>query len=362
MRLLDKYLARETIGPFLVGVAAFSAILMGTGVLFKLAKMAANGVPLTVVGRLFLLGLPSIVVLTFPMAMLFSSLMGFSRLSGESEMVAMFSSGINLYRMVAPVFLLSLGVAALTWEFNERVVPWSSREAAQLQTQIGEAQAQQKVILPQYEGDDLIRLVIASGYNPSRQTLKGVVFIQFKDGAIASDVTAPEARYNPKLDVWEFFHCVARQINLDGTVRIARLEYARYNIGRRPDEVQRSTVKAEQMNYAQLQRYIQDLHRQGNIARELEMQVELDRKVSLPFTSLVFVSLGVPLGIRPNRKSAGFGVGIGFSVIAIFIFYVITSYLAVLGGQGILDPLAAAWLPNLITLAFGVILLTRAPK
>jgi lipopolysaccharide export system permease protein len=55
-------------------------------------------------------------------------------------------------------------------------------------------------------------------------------------------------------------------------------------------------------------------------------------------------------------------VGLGISVIIIFVFYVLTSYLSVLGGQGLLDPVTAAWLPNLITLAFGIFLIFRAPK
>jgi len=170
MRLLDRYMASELIWPFLVGVAAFTAILTGTNMLFQLAKLAATGVPLTIVVKLFVLSLPAFVVLTFPMAMLFSSLMAFGRLSGESEMIAMFAAGINLYRLLLPVLVISLAVAVLTWEFNEAVVPWSSRSAAALQKQYGGAAAQKNILLPVRKAGKLALLVTADGFDPARKS------------------------------------------------------------------------------------------------------------------------------------------------------------------------------------------------
>lgn len=359
MRLLDRYLSRELILPFLVGIAAFTAILMGTNMLFQLARMAATGVPIMTVLKLFFLGLPAIVVLTFPMAMLFSSLMAFGRLSGESEMVAMFASGINLYRMMVPVFVLSLGVAALTWEFNENIVPWSSRSALQLRTRINQLPTQSRIIQPQFEDGQLVRLVVASEFDPRRGVLKGVFFIKFEKNKPVFDVSAPEARFDPEQGLWVFLNSTARQVTPDG-VNYAYTKETTYNIGKRPEEIQKNTTKPELMTYRELERYIQDRRRQGVPTGDDE--VNLQRKVALPFTSLVFAAIGAPLGIRPSRRSSGFGVGLGLSIIVIFIFYVLTSYLSVLGGQGILDPVLAAWLPNLITLALGIVLLYRAPK
>ncbi|MBW3621903.1 MAG: LptF/LptG family permease [Armatimonadetes bacterium] len=359
MKLLDRYISRELIWPFLVGVAAFTAILMGTNMLFQLAKMAANGVPVATVIRLFMLGLPALVVLTFPMAMLFSSLMAFARLSGESELIAMYASGINLYRIMIPIFLLSFGVAALTWGFNEEVVPWSSRSAADLKNVINQAPAQSRITLPQFVENKLVRLVVANEFDPAKGMLKGVFFISFKEGVPAFDVSAPEATFDEEKGEWAFRNSTIRVARPEGTV-VNKTRVAYYNIGKKPEEIQRSKIKPEQMTYVELTEYIRERRRQGLPTGENE--VDLQRKVALPFTSLVFAAIGAPLGIRPSRRASGFGVGLGLSIIVIFIFYVLTSYLSVLGGQGILDPALAAWLPNLITLALGIVLLIRAPK
>jgi lipopolysaccharide export system permease protein len=359
MKLLDRYLTKELAGPFLIGVMAFTAILMGTSMLFQLAKMAAAGVPLLTVLRLFALGLPALVVLTFPMSMLFSSLMAFGRLSGESELVAMFASGVNLLRMMVPVFVLSLVVAVITWQFNEAIVPWSSRSAYELRNQVNQAPAQTKIILPQFEGGNLSRAVFANEFEPAQGILRGVFFINFKDGVPVFDVSAPEARYDAERERWEFRNCLVRIVTPDG-VSYQKYKLARYDIGKKPEDIRKSKIKPEQMTYAELVQYIEDRRRQGVTTAEDE--VNLQRKLALPFTSFVFAAIGAPLGIRPSRRASGFGIGLGLSIIVIFIFYVLSSYLAALGGGGVLDPLAAAWLPNLITLAFGIFLLVRAPK
>jgi lipopolysaccharide export system permease protein len=362
MRLLDRYMARELIWPFLVGVAAFTAILMGTGMLFQLARLALGGVPFLKVSRLFFLGLPSFIVLTFPMSMLFSSLMSFGRLSGESELVALFASGVSLYRMTVPVLLIALGVTAMTWEFNEQVVPWSSRAAAAIREEVGQIQTQRSVILPQYDANkNLELLVLAGGYNAAKKTLKDVKFQRYKNGNLVIFVNAPEARFSNK-NTWEFRNCTVWQATPEGLI-ISKVDKAVYDIGHAPEEIKSSQPKPEQMTYSELQKLIAQQHRQGIRGDDVSMnEVELQRKIALPFTGLVFATVGVPLGIRPSRRSSGFGLGLGFSVLVIFAFYVLTSYLSVMGAKGLLDPVAAAWLPNLITLAFGIVLLLRAPK
>ena len=86
MRLLDKYILKAFVGPFLFGVFAFTSIFIGTGTLFRIAQYITEyGAPLLLVMKAFVLALPSIVILTFPMSVLLASLMTFSRLSSTSE-------------------------------------------------------------------------------------------------------------------------------------------------------------------------------------------------------------------------------------------------------------------------------------
>lgn len=79
MRILDKYILKEFLGPFLFGVAAFTAIFLGADTLLKIADYVTKyGASSTAALKIFILALPRIIVYTFPMAVLLGALMATS--------------------------------------------------------------------------------------------------------------------------------------------------------------------------------------------------------------------------------------------------------------------------------------------
>ena len=104
MRILDKYILKEFLGPFLFGVAAFTAIFLGADTLLKIADYVTKyGASSTAALKIFILALPRIIVYTFPMAVLLGALMATSRLSGSSELIVMRTSGQSFSRLVMPI-------------------------------------------------------------------------------------------------------------------------------------------------------------------------------------------------------------------------------------------------------------------
>ena len=127
MRLLDKYILKAFVGPFLFGVFAFTSIFIGTGTLFRIAQYITEyGAPLVLVMKAFLLALPSIVILTFPMSVLLASLMTFSRLSSTS---AVSYTHLDVYKrqMYYPVVYYEnrlVGYRELVLLFLPRWIKW----------------------------------------------------------------------------------------------------------------------------------------------------------------------------------------------------------------------------------------------
>ena len=90
IRILDKYIFREVFKAFIFGICAFSAVFIGSGTLFKIAKYITDyGASLSAVVKVFVFGLPSVIMWTFPMSMLLATLLTFGRLSSSSEITAM---------------------------------------------------------------------------------------------------------------------------------------------------------------------------------------------------------------------------------------------------------------------------------
>ncbi|MGQ9524557.1 MAG: LptF/LptG family permease [Armatimonadota bacterium] len=357
MRLLDRYIGKELVFPFLWGVGAFTVLLMGTQALYDLVKMAAQGVPLWVVARLFLLGLPGIIVLTFPMAMLLATLLSFSRLSSENEMAAFYASGISFFRILLPIVYMAVGVAALTLTFNEKVVPWTSSAAAALRSEaVGATRPRRAIIMPQYEAGELTRLVVAQRYNQRRRVMEQVLFLSFRGGRMVGYVEAREARYD-RSGRWIFLDGVTVVPGSRGHLT-ASFDRQVFAIGRAPGQVAQLQAKPENLTFRQLQQLIAAQERLG--VDTLELQVQLHDKLALPFACLVFALIGAPLGLQRQRGSSA--IGLGLSILVIFGFYVVSHYMHILGANGSVSPAVAAWLPNILGMSAGVVLSIRAPK
>src|SRR5262249_2138389 len=99
MKLLDRYIARELLGPFLFGLALFITVIVSGEYLSKLTSFIANGAPFMPVAELFGLRIIVVSVVSMPAAMLLAALLAFGRLSSESELVAIQASGVPLYRV-----------------------------------------------------------------------------------------------------------------------------------------------------------------------------------------------------------------------------------------------------------------------
>src|SRR6202035_4807198 len=112
--IIDRYIAKEIVAPFALGVALLTFALV-TGRLLKLTEMVVNhGVKLGDVATLNGYIMPAFLELTFPMAVLLGVLMGFGRMSGDRELIAARACGVSLYRLTAPV----LGFAIVIWAFS----------------------------------------------------------------------------------------------------------------------------------------------------------------------------------------------------------------------------------------------------
>lgn len=112
MKILDRYVLREMLGPFFIGIFGFILVLT-VDLLFTMADLIINkGVPFWAVLKLMLYKLPSLLVLTFPVSTLFGTAMALGRFSKDNEMVALRTSGISVFRIARPILALGLIVSA----------------------------------------------------------------------------------------------------------------------------------------------------------------------------------------------------------------------------------------------------------
>jgi len=356
---------RELLVPFFLGIAIFTSILLIVRIL-KLVEMVVNrGVPFLQMLRLFSYILPAFLEVTLPMALLLAILVGFGRLSSDSEIIALRASGVSFYRMMYPVALFASATALATLGLSLYARPWGNGLMRTGLYEIVKARASAG-IKPKVFNDDFAGLVIyVDRIEPPGNALYGILISDSRE----EHGDRPETVYarTGSLQLEEGSQTLRLTLTDGGSFSRSRdkpgfeeTTFDRYDItldlALALRELNSRPKDASEMNLAELHRVI-DAKQVAGEPSDVE-QVELHRKFSIPFACLVFAALGVPLGIQPTRSvhSRGFSV----SLVLIFLYYMLLTLGQNLGERGSMDPLLAVWLPNMTLSALAILPLSRA--
>ena len=446
MRILERYVLREHVFPFVLG---FSVVifLLTLDFLFDLVDLAVGkGVGVGVVLELFVLSLGYMVALAFPCAVLIACMATFGRLSQDNEVVAMKSTGVNLLRIIGAPFWAAAVLAGLLVLFNNHVLPESNHALANLMADVGRkrptAQITEGVFIDGFVGYNIFVEKVTSRTNE----IRGVKIYQLNSNARPTTILAdwgvihnsPDGRFmtlelhdgeihevppneaertyrrlmfkthlihirNPAGDLERHnretrgdreMSLAMMQANIRGLrEKLALAKAARDQIFesagyRSYEEFVRAAIPRQPARglSAWLKDAVHTLSSVGGFARErpppavkprpispatmdaiqmrqleieaLErransLEVEVQKKFSIPAACLVFVLVGAPLGMRA-RKS---GIAVAFVSILFFVFY----YLCLAGGEELADrrlvaPWLAMWIPNIVIGAIGLYL------
>lgn len=371
--VMDRYIAAELLMPFLFGVGAFSSVGVAVGTLFDLVrKVVESGLPLSVALNVFLLKLPYFIFLAFPMSTLLAALMTYSRLSSDSELVALRSCGVSIYRLVLPAVMLSFVVTGMTFLFNEEFVPAANYQATlTLNRALKEEKPsfqEQNIFYPEYQqvkqpnGDKakiLTRLFYADQFDGER--MKGLTIVDRSREGLNQIVVSDSAMWNPAQNTWDFFNGTIYVVAPDSSYRnILRFDHQQLQLPRTPLDIATKSRDYGEMNIAQAQKQLEIIRMSGNDQKIRKLKVRIQEKIAFPFVCVVFGLVGAALGTRPQRK--GRATSFGISVVVIFSYHLLQFISSALGIAGILSPFMSAWLPTLVGFGAGGLLLIRAAR
>lgn len=352
MRIADRYIIKELLPPFLLGLGGFLVILIGD-ILYTLAEYIATGrVTLGVVLRLLAYKMPAIMVITFPVSTLFGTLLGLGRLARDRELEAMRLMGTSLPRLFAPVVAFGLAVAGLTFLTNEVISPWANQRANTLIRRALFGEAFPEVREQVFMRGPGSRVLFVNRVDDRARLLRDVLIFEF-EGTLPRLITAREATWAAK--TWILRQGVARELDADGfTTNEAAFATMQINVGLDAGGFFAAQRTPEEMTVRELRSQV-DLFRAGLPPR---VAVEYHRKFAIPAASLIFALVAAPLSLVTAR--GGRFVGVGASVMLLFVYYVVMSVSRALGSTGVVSPLLSAWAPNLLFLAGGAILIAWA--
>lgn len=316
IRLLDKYVLKELLYPFVFGIASFSSIFIASSMLFKIVQyITTYNAPLWTVARLFAYSLPQVINYTFPMSMLLATLMAFGKLSSSSEIVAMKSGGVSYYRIVAPVLVVGFVVSMFSVIWAEKVVPPCNAEQRRTLTQEirgnTKPRTQEHVVIKMLKGSTQ-RITYARSFDEKTGILDKVTIEEFQNNRLVRVQTADKATWEG--DKWVMDKGTVYSLDdKEGITSKASFTQQVIPLNAKPREVSLEQKDADEMTLGELKGYIAVLERQHQPTSYYWTEIYM--RFAIPLASFVFALLGAPLGTQ--RQRSGSSIGLGMSVIVI---------------------------------------------
>ncbi len=351
MKIVDRYVVFEMLGPFLIGVVGF-VLVLAVDLLFTMADLIINkGVPLWAMVKLLAYKLPAIMVLTFPVSTLFAVAMALGRMSKDNEIVALRTSGVSLFRISVPILVIGLLVSVASYFTNERLVPHANHVSSNIIRQIIYKQPLPEVKQNVFFKDAHNRFYYAKRVDMKNKTMDNVMIYEVTQDEYPRVILADKAAFSGR--IWKLDQGIIHNYDKNGFLKYeAAFTNMKLNVSE--DVLSYSDQKTSQeMNSNELKTMISTLDKGGVNTHGL--QTELLMKFSIPFTCFVFALIGIPFSL-PNPRS-GRTWGMIVTIVFMFTFYVFASVFRSLGKGAILPPAAAAFAPQLTFAVIGGLLL-----
>jgi len=352
-RTIDRYVAREFMRLFLLFSLAVPLLFVLGDWTDNIDKFSERGVPLGNVLLGYVYQLPMFISWSLPVGALIATVFTVNNMTRHSEMTAAKAGGVSFFRALAVLPLLGIGVTLLGLVLTE-IVPATTLRQKEYFGEVPSRDGMSHDVV--YAGPEghvyTIRRVLEEG--PS---LGGVIIEKpAGNGAPMMHIAAAEAFHTPETG-WTLHRGVYRLIDVDsGTEQAFRFEQMRLAaFVESAEQLMARPKKSEEMRYAEMGSFIDMLQRSGN--RPLRLMTERAQKIAIPVATLIIILFGAPLANSSARGGAAYGMGVSLGVT---IFYLMLFKLTgAAGNAGMIDPMVAAWAPNVLFLVAAVVLLVR---
>ena len=356
-RTITFYMARMFLVRFAAVLAALVIVLMALDMLGESGDILAY--PGNGDHQLWLyvtLRAPQIIARFLPFAALLATLITFVTLNQNSEIISMKAAGISAHQILAPLVVASMGVAGVSFVFNERVVARSTATLTAWQNaNYGPIPPDRGIVVNVWvrDGDDLIHAMSARGRG--LQTRLDSVTIYDRDGGRLISIVKG-ARAVQAGGGWRLTGASRFDVARGATDTLPVFDFAR---GVTPDRFTLANVDPASKSILQLRAAIADLNAAGRPTGPLE--AGLWHKLSGPFSAVLMPLLAAVAAFGLARSGhlflrAVIGMALGFA------YFVADNFALAMGNLGAYPPILAAWAPFLLFLLIGEAVLIRTEE
>ena len=349
MRILDKYLFRELIAPFFFGLSGY-IIIMSVDPLINVIQyiFVKNAPTLIVLKWYFFRVFSENMIYSFSMSSLLASFIVFGRLAKDNEITACMAGGIDFKRLLYPVIGFGLVSFILAFIFTNAISPYTTANCDTIEDQqillLPKNIKLKKNIIKRVSSDEFI---YAEKINMEYKRLYNAALIKIKDFEIKSIISSKFADYTK--GKWIFYNgreIIFKNREVKEIKKYFQKPMKDLNL-KIDDMIEKhdDKTKFNEMGFFEIKNEINKLYKRGSVNID-DYLVEYYLKISVPIAAFIFSVIGAALGTYFRRS--GLMVGLGLSIIIIFLYYVLLSIMKSYGISGRLNPLISAWGADII--------------
>jgi len=357
--VLSRYLITEFLKRFFAFLFILIILFLGIDLLSRIWSINA---PFKFTALYYFYRTPGIVLQMIPVSALLSTLMLFSELAKNNELVSLYCSGRSLIKVATPIVITVSIIGVLSFFVSDKILPAATFQAEKVWmvemlgrgTEFYGNLHQRKAW---FREKNLLYNV--SSYDSATKTVFGINLYYFNDAfEPIRHVYAQKASYNKDKSTWTLKDVkdtdftsgrAITELKSDKTIPLREV----------PDDFKKIEAKSDYLPVSNLQQYIDDLKSAG--LSPAKYSVELNRRYSMAFAGLVMCLIGLPFAVRQHRRGGvALNIGIGFALV--FIYWTLFSVLLSLGVSDRLYAPISAWGANVIFVIASLLLIRSSKK
>lgn len=359
MKIIDRYIIKKFLGTFFYAISLLIMIVIIFDVSENLESFIRNEAPLkAIIFDNYVNFIPYFINLFIYLFTFISVIFFTSKLAGDTEIIAILSSGVSFRRLLFPYLISSLILGIMSFYLGNFLIPTTNKTRRIFKNTYMEDlnKDNDRNLHVQIEPNTFVYVESYSsdvdmGYKFSLEKYDGT--------NLTYKVMSDRITWDTATNGWKLTNYFIRTI--DDTIQHVQIgkELDTLIPSLKPIDLYEIKEFFEEMDFFELNDFIADEKRKGSISYK-RYENEKHKRLAGPAAIVILTFIGVALSSRKVRGGIGMHLGVGIALTFSYIFLMQVS--TVFSQYGDLHPAIAAWIPNILYMFIGIYLIQKAPK
>jgi len=359
MKIIDWYIIKKYLGTFFYSITLLILVVIVFDISEKIDTFIRHHAPLhAIIFDYYVNFIPYFVNLFIYLFSFIAVVFFTSRLAGNSEIIAMLSSGISFRRLLRPYMVVAIFLAIFSFFLRSFIIPHTNINLRIFMNKYVENLTKDK------ERNIHVQLgpgtfAYVESYNVERRTGYRFALEKYDGERMVYKLNSQKIVRDTVLHKWVIYDYYILHFDRNGNQQIQSGYMKDTTLALKPTDLYKIKQRFEEMNYFQLNHYIQKEKERGSLSYR-RYEIEKYKRFAGPVAILVLTLLGVALTSRKVR--GGMGMHLGLGLLLAFSYILLMQVSVVFSTQGNLSPSVGVWIPNFVYLIIALYLLKKAPK